>query len=73
MKKELSIEGMMCQNCVKHVTHALEGVSGATDVSVSLGENKARVNVPESVSDDALKTAITDAGYEVKEIRTYEG
>ena len=73
MKKELSIEGMMCQNCVKHVTHALEGVSGATDVSVSLEENKARVNVPESVSDDALKTAIADAGYEVKEIRTYEG
>ena len=26
MKKELMIEGMMCQNCVKHVTHALEGI-----------------------------------------------
>ena len=39
MKKELKVEGMMCQNCVKHVTKALEGVPGAEDVSVSL-ENK---------------------------------
>ncbi|MFR8221230.1 MAG: heavy-metal-associated domain-containing protein [Blautia faecis] len=28
------IEGMMCQNCVKHVTHALEGISGASHVRV---------------------------------------
>lgn len=32
MKKELMIEGMMCQNCVKHVTHALDGIPGAADV-----------------------------------------
>lgn len=24
MKKQLSVEGMMCQNCVKHVKKALE-------------------------------------------------
>ena len=50
MKKELMIEGMMCQNCVKHVTHALEGILGAADVQVSLEDKKATVNVPESVT-----------------------
>ena len=69
MKKELSIEGMMCQNCVKHVTRALEGIPGATDVNVSLENKKATVSVPETVTDDALKAAVVDAGYEVTGIQ----
>lgn len=73
MKKELLIEGMMCQNCVKHVTRALEGIPGASDVNVSLEDKKATVNVPDSVTDDNLKAAVTDAGYEVTEIKSYEG
>ncbi len=73
MKKELMIEGMMCQNCVKHVTHALEGIPSVTDVQVSLENKKATVNVPESVTDEALKAAVTEAGYEVTGITTHEG
>ena len=73
MKKELMIEGMMCQNCVKHVTHALDGISGAADVQVSLENKKATVNVPESVTDEALKAAVTEAGYEVTGITPHEG
>ena len=72
MKKELSVEGMMCQNCVKHVTRALEGIPGATDVQVSLEDKKATVSVPESVGDDVLKAAVTEAGYDVTGIKTYE-
>ena len=72
MKKELSVEGMMCQNCVKHVTHALEGITGVSDVRVSLEDKKATVSVPESVGDDVLKAAVTEAGYDVTEIKTYE-
>lgn len=73
MKKELSVEGMMCQNCVKHVTRALEGVSGVTGVAVSLENKNAVVDCSDSVTDDALRSAVTDAGYEVKEIQKYEG
>lgn len=73
MKKELMIEGMMCQNCVKHVTHALENIPGATDVQVTLEDKKATVNIPESVTDEALKAAVTEAGYEVTAITTHEG
>lgn len=69
MKKHLIVEGMMCQNCVKHVTHALEGISGASQVEVSLEKKTATVCVPESVSDDTLKAAVTEAGYEVTGIK----
>ena len=70
MKKELSIEGMMCQNCVKHVTKALEGIPGAAEVQVSLEEKKAALTVPETVTDEQLKAAVEEEGYEVKGIRT---
>ena len=73
MKKELMIEGMMCQNCVKHVTHALEGISGESHVQVSLEDKKATVEVPESVTNETLKVAVTEAGYEVTEIIPHEG
>ena len=69
MKKELKVEGMMCQNCVKHVTKALEGVPGATQVSVSLENKTAAVTVPDTTSDDVLKAAVEEAGYEVTEIK----
>ena len=69
MKKELSIEGMMCQNCVKHVTKALENIPGASNVNVSLEDKKATVTVPDSVTDDDLKAAVVDAGYEVTGIQ----
>ena len=73
MKKELMVEGMMCPNCVKHVTHALEGVPGASQVQVSLDEQQAKVTVAPSVTDEALKAAVEEAGYQVTEIKTYEG
>ena len=73
MKKELMIEGMMCPNCVKHVTHALEGISGASHVQVSLEDKKATVEVSESVTEETLKAAVTEAGYEVTEIIPHEG
>ncbi|MBR3894285.1 MAG: heavy metal translocating P-type ATPase [Clostridia bacterium] len=62
----LSIEGMMCQHCVSHVKTALEAVKGVKSVSVSLEENNATVTA--SASPDALKAAVTAAGYVVKEI-----
>ena len=72
MKKEIMVEGMMCQNCVKHVTRALEGIPGATDVQVDLAAKKATVTLPSGTEDTVLKAAITDAGYEVTGIETHE-
>ena len=72
MKRTLSVEGMMCQNCVRHVKNALEGVSGVEAVSVSLEDKTAAVTAAESVTDEALKAAVTDAGYTVTAV-AHEG
>lgn len=69
MEKTMKIEGMMCQNCVKHVTRALAGVPGAANVQVSLETKTATLETPDTVTEDALKAAVTDAGYEVTGIR----
>ena len=66
MKKELSVEGMMCPNCVKHVTNALNAIEGAADVTVSLEAKTATLSVP----DEMLKAAVTEEGYKVTGIRT---
>ncbi len=61
MKKTVKIKGMMCQMCVKHVTRALSALDPA--VEVSLEKNCAAVDA--GVSDDAIRAAVTEAGYEV--------
>ena len=63
MKKTVKIEGMMCMHCVAHVKKALEALEGVTEVEVSL-EDKQAVLAGE-VSDDAIRAAISEAGYEV--------
>lgn len=70
MKKQLSVEGMMCPNCVKHVKKALGAIEGATDVAVNLEDKTATVCVPESVTDEILTAAVTEEGYEVTGVQT---
>lgn len=69
MKKTISIEGMMCMHCVKHVNEALSKVDGVSLVEVSLENKNAIVTLTKDVSDSALKAAVENAGYDVTEIR----
>ncbi len=69
MQKVLKVEGMMCQHCVAHVRKALEGVVGAGNVDVNLKKKTATVTLDADVSDDALVSAVTEAGYEVKSVK----
>jgi copper ion binding protein len=64
MKTNLKIEGMSCEHCVKYVTGALQGLSGVKSAEVSLAAKSALVEHNESVSLEALKAAVTEAGYE---------
>lgn len=68
MEKRLSIEGMMCQHCVQHVSKALQGVKGVDKVEVSLEKKEARVSGTEPLSDAELKAAVKEAGYDVTAI-----
>ncbi|MDF2521299.1 MAG: copper chaperone [Clostridia bacterium] len=66
MSKQISIEGMSCGHCVKHVEEALRQI-GATKVEVNLQGKYAIADV--SAADSAIKAAIEDAGYEVVAIK----
>ena len=60
----LSIDGMMCQHCVAHVTKALSAIEGVTPV-VNLEKKNAVCTVAGDVPAEALKAAVEEAGYTV--------
>ncbi|MGN0740403.1 MAG: heavy metal translocating P-type ATPase [Treponema sp.] len=67
MKKTLKINGMMCAHCQQHVKDALDKIEGVkTDVDYKAGT--AVVEFSGDVSDDTLKNAVKEQGYEVIEI-----
>ena len=65
MAKTVFIEGMMCKHCVAHVEKALKALG--VEVEVDLDGGKATVQG--DVTDEALRAAVTDAGYTVTDIQ----
>ncbi len=60
----LHIEGMMCQNCKKHVDKALNAIEGV-QADVNLEENKAVCIIAPAVEPETLKAAVEEEGYKV--------
>src|SRR5687767_8252354 len=71
---DLSVSGMTCNNCVRHVTEALQGVSGVRSVTTQLetGSAQVRWKDPKARNVEALLSALEEAGYKGA-IRTSEG
>ena len=69
MEKTLKIEGMMCGHCEMHVKKALEALDGVGNAEVSHKTGTAVVTFQKEVSDDVLKKAVTDQGYNVTDIQ----
>jgi copper chaperone len=67
MKKKILLEGMSCKHCVNHVTEALKEI-GATEVEVNLEKKLATAEVREDITDEIIKEAIEEVGYEVVSI-----
>lgn len=63
MERVISVEGMMCGHCKAMVEKVCKAVPGTVDAVVDL--EKKNVTVKGDADLDALKKAITDAGYEV--------
>ena len=68
MEKTLKIEGMMCGHCEMHTKKALEALDGVTKAEVSHKTGTAVVTLGKEVSDDALKQAVAEQGYQVTDI-----
>jgi len=67
MKKTIMINGMMCEHCKAHVEQALGAIDGVS-ATVDLKGKRALVELSAPVSDEELRKAVTDAGYEVVSI-----
>lgn len=66
MTKTLKVEGMKCSHCEMHLKQALEKIDGVASASASHEKNTAVVDCSKDVSEELLKAAVTDAGYEFK-------
>jgi len=67
MKMNLKVEGMSCQHCVMAVSNALFGIEGVENVQIRL-DSKAVFVQGENLSEEALRDAIDEAGYDVVEV-----
>ena len=65
MKKLLYVEGMVCNNCVSHVTEALLEIDGVAGADVVLEPKTATVTLEKEIADEVLKAAVVEAGYDV--------
>ncbi len=71
---DLSVQGMTCSNCVRHVTEAIQSVPGVAAAVVTPDEERARIRWAADVAENipAVLQAITKAGYEAKVIEKSE-
>ena len=65
MEKTITVKGMTCPNCVKHVTKALSGMEGVSDVAVDLAAGTAKFTASREIPDSELAAVLDDAGYEL--------
>ncbi len=61
--KRLPVTDMMCENCVRHVKEALEGLDGVGKVEVSLENLDAIIHLFKEVDDKTLVKVVKEAGY----------
>ncbi len=59
----MRIDGMMCSHCEKTVTEALEAVEGVEGVTANAEKGIAKFQMSPETSEQALKDAVTKAGY----------
>lgn len=68
---ELTVHGMDCSDCVRHVRQAIEKMSGVESVEVFLASQKAVVELdPTQVNRQQIVQAVQIAGYSVAEPTT---
>ena len=61
---KVKVNGMMCAMCEKHVKKALEALDGVTSVTVDRPTDSATIETTKDIPEDAIKEALTEAGYE---------
>jgi copper chaperone len=60
-----TVKGMTCGHCVSSVTEEISQISGVRQVGVDLPTGKVTVTSDAPVTEDAVRAAVTEAGYEL--------
>ncbi len=66
----LKVSGMTCAHCVSAITKAVASVPGVKEVSVDL--ERGEVAIKGAPTEEAVRDAITEEGYEVREAAARE-
>ena len=64
-ERTYTVTGMTCGHCVRAVSEAVDRVNGVTDVDVDLESGRLTVVSDSPISDDAVRSAVVEAGYDV--------
>jgi copper chaperone len=59
-----TVTGMTCSHCAQSVREEVEAIAGVRAVDVDLAAGRLKI-AGDQVSDDAVKAAVAEAGYEV--------
>jgi cation transport ATPase len=62
----LSVYGMMCPHCERHVAQALASIPGVSSVSADHRNNSVTLECSTTIDTDLLAATIQKAGYEYK-------
>jgi len=60
-----TVTGMTCSHCVQAVTGELSALPGVADVRVDLASGAVTVTSAAPLTDDAVREAVDEAGYEL--------
>ncbi|NLL42460.1 MAG: heavy metal transporter [Firmicutes bacterium] len=72
MKKVVKINGMTCEHCQKRVQNALDALPGIK-AKVNHKKGEAVISADGAWNEDAIRTAVTEAGYEVVSVADKKG
>jgi copper ion binding protein len=60
-----TVTGMTCGHCVSAVTEEISALDGVADVQVDLSSGAVTVTSDAPLSDEAVRAAVDEAGYEL--------
>jgi Cu+-exporting ATPase len=64
-EKFVRVDGMSCNNCVKHVNEALSEINGVERVEVSLEKAGATITSATEIDIEIIRAALDEAGYDL--------
>jgi copper chaperone len=63
--RTVAVKGMTCGHCVSSVSQELRRLPGVESVEIDLASGRVAITSSQDIDDDAVRTAVDEAGYEV--------